>query len=232
MERRPIETRNQVWVRKVAGQLGRLGVRPNHVSLASIAFALIGAGIICWVSHLDQGIGATTDPTLGSNHSTLGSRLWLWFAALCVQLRLICNLLDGVIAVELGRGSPKGELYNEVPDRITDTLFFVALGWASQNPLGLELGWAASLAAMFTAYIRVLGKACGTPAYFWGPMAKPHRMALMTVILLIAPFLSSANRSTLYIGGLVAIGVFSLLTAWRRLAGVAKQLDEIAGSKK
>jgi phosphatidylglycerophosphate synthase len=32
-----------------------------------------------------------------------------------------------------------------------------------------------------TAYVRALGKTAGAPNVFAGPMAKPHRMALVTV---------------------------------------------------
>ena len=53
---------------------------------------------------------------------------------LCVQLRLLCNLLDGMVAVEGGRSSPVGALYNEVPDRVADSLLLVALGYAVGIP--------------------------------------------------------------------------------------------------
>ena len=47
------------------------------------------------------------------------------------QLELLCNLLDGMVAVEGGLGGPTGPLWNELPDRIADSVFIVALGMAA-----------------------------------------------------------------------------------------------------
>ena len=47
------------------------------------------------------------------------------------------------------------------------------------------LGWAAGLGAVLTAYMRTLGVAAGAPVDFRGPMAKQHRMALMTLACLL-----------------------------------------------
>jgi phosphatidylglycerophosphate synthase len=77
----------------------------------------------------------------------------LLVGAAAVQLRLLCNLLDGLVAIEGGRGSATGELFNELPDRVSDVLALVAAGyavtWVAWAP---ELGWAAALAAVLTAY--------------------------------------------------------------------------------
>ena len=58
-----------------------------------------------------------------------------------MQLRLLCNMLDGMVAVEGGKGSRTGEIYNEVPDRIADPLLLVPAGYAIGLPYGVELGW-------------------------------------------------------------------------------------------
>ena len=99
-----------------------------------------------------------------------------------IQLRLLCNLLDGMVAIEGGRKSKVGALYNEVPDRVADSLFIVALGYAIGVPW---LGWLGALGAAVTAYVRVLGGTFGLAQDFRGPMAKPHRMATMTVACLL-----------------------------------------------
>jgi phosphatidylglycerophosphate synthase len=102
---------------------------------------------------------------------------WLLGAAL-VQARLLANLFDGMVAVGLDISSPLGELYNEVPDRVSDTAILLGLGMAAGGNWGLRL--AAALAAMATAYIRAVGKAAGAPSDFSGPMAKQQPMALAT----------------------------------------------------
>ncbi len=80
-----------------------------------------------------------------------------------------------MVAIEGGKKSKVGVLYNEVPDRVADSLFIVALGYAIGTPW---LGWLAALAAAVTAYIRVLGGTFGLAQDFRGPMAKQHRMAV------------------------------------------------------
>ena len=62
-------------------------------------------------------------------------------------------------------------------------LHHFSAGYAIRDLLAVELdGW--ELRAITTAYIRVLGKSIGTDT-FLGPMAKPHRMALITVSALL-----------------------------------------------
>jgi phosphatidylglycerophosphate synthase len=98
-------------------------------------------------------------------------------------MRLLCNLFDGLLAVEAGRATPDGPFWNEFPDRISDTLILVGLGLG----LGLPaLGWAAAAMAILTAYVRELGRATGGPADFGGPMGKPQRMAVLTGAALIS----------------------------------------------
>src|SRR3546814_9995594 len=83
------------------------------------------------------------------------------------------DLFDGLVAVEHARKTPTGVLYNEVPDRVADSLFLVALGYAAGMPW---CGWLAALLAALTAYIRTLGGTVLGSQDFRGPMAKPHRM--------------------------------------------------------
>lgn len=78
-----------------------------------------------------------------------------------------------MVAVEGGKGTPTGVPYDELPDRVADSLFLVALGYAAALPW---LGWLGALLAALTACIRALGGALGQPQDFRGPMAKPHRM--------------------------------------------------------
>lgn len=155
--RRPIATRSAGWARWAARHLSRAGVTPNAISLASVGFAAV-SGAAAW------------------------SGLWL-VAAAAIQLRLLCNLFDGMVAVEGGKATPTGGVFNELPDRAADSLTLIGLGYACGWP---QLGLWCALGAAITAYIRVLGASLGTPHYFFGPMAKQHRMALCTGALMLA----------------------------------------------
>ena len=107
--------------------------------------------------------------------------LLLLGVAAAIQLRLACNLLDGMVAIEGAKRTPYGDLYNDVPDRIADVAIFLSAGYGiAYLPFGTVLGWSAALAAVLTAYVRLLGGSMGLTQYFSGPMAKQHRMATLT----------------------------------------------------
>jgi phosphatidylglycerophosphate synthase len=145
-----------------------------------------------------------------------------WLAgALFIQLRLLANLLDGMVAVEFKKASPVGELYNEVPDRISDVVTLIGAGYAvGGDP---ALGYLAACVALFTAYVRAMSKAAGAPNDFRGPMAKQQRMFTVTVVAIycgLAPLdwqpLLASRWGQIAIG-LAVIVVLGSLTALRRL---------------
>jgi phosphatidylglycerophosphate synthase len=199
-DRRPIRSRNSRWAQAIASYLAALGVSPNQISLASV---------------LAGGVGAVS--------LVFFPQPWNAISCVCgVQLRLLCNLLDGMVAVEHGKQSQLGVLYNELPDRVSDSVLFVALGYASGLPW---LGWLGALLAALTAYIRVFGAALGFAQDFCGPMAKQHRMAVLTVgclISIVEHFAVRTNHSLQITCGLIAAG--SLLTCWTRTRALASRL--------
>lgn len=208
--RRPLKTRDAAWARTLAAALARWQVSPNAISLASLVFAAAGAVALITVPHTGTATRAG---------------LYL-LAALCVQLRLLCNLLDGMVAVEGGLGSRTGEIYNELPDRIADPLLIVPVGYATGLAWGPELGWLAGLLALLTAYIRALGGLAGLPQSFAGPMAKPHRMAALTLALLVAAACVSPGwDGAVLVLALAIIATGAILTAARRTAAILKALN-------
>lgn len=121
---------------------------------------------------------AANAPSIAFTPTLLGRALFIAAAAF-IQLRLLCNLIDGMVAIEGGQQTRVGVLYNELPDRISDAATLIGAGYAAMSePV---LGWIAALIAVMTAYIRSVGKGEGAGNDFCGPMAKPHRMAVMTV---------------------------------------------------
>ncbi|MGI9113596.1 MAG: CDP-alcohol phosphatidyltransferase family protein [Chthoniobacterales bacterium] len=106
---------------------------------------------------------------------------WIaWLAgAVLVQLRLLANLCDGMVAVLRNIASPVGELFNEVPDRVSDAATLIGFGYAAGSD-GV-LGFIAALLAVFLAYLRAQGKVVGAPQEFCRPMAKQQRMATVTI---------------------------------------------------
>jgi phosphatidylglycerophosphate synthase len=199
--RRPIRSRGARWTQATAGYLADLGVRPNQISVASMLAAGVGA------------VGLVFFPQP-------------WKAVVCVfgiQFRLLCNLLDGMVAVEHQKQTRFGALYNEFPDRVSDSVLLVALGYASGIPW---LGWLGALFAALTAYIRVFGAALGFAQDFRGPMAKQHRMAVLTLGVLfsvIEHFAVGTHYSLAITCGLIAAG--SLLTCGVRIDALVRKLQ-------
>lgn len=167
--RRPLKVRDLNMMNKIAISLSKCNITPNQISLASVFFAFLAA--LCLLA-----IG-------------LGYSVWFsLLAALFIQCRLLCNLFDGMVAMEGGKSTASGELFNDIPDRIADPLILVSAGYAiAIFPWAIELGWLAGLLAVKTAYVRVLASSIGAPTLFTGPMAKQHRMALITIALLLMP---------------------------------------------
>ena len=193
--RRPLKSRSTRWAGVATRSALATGLSANQISFLGIIIAGLGALAL---------IEAPTRP-------------WLFLAAAaCIQLRLLANMLDGLVAVEGGRGGPTGAIWNEFPDRVEDSLLLVAAGYSAELPW---LGWLCALLAAVCAYVRLLGGTLGQPQDFSGPMAKPHRMAALTVGCLVA---------TIWFGGLqIALGVIAAGTAGtiaRRLVHLSKAL--------
>lgn len=216
--RRPLRSREVPVFQQLTNVLAAAGVSPNSISLASIVAGVLVGVALASTSDLDN---------------TVWQRLAWLFAAGLVQLRLLCNMLDGMVAVTTKKFSPTGELYNEVPDRISDAATLIGFGMAAgASPW---LGYLAACVALLVAYVRAQGKASGTPYFFTGPMAKPHRMAAVTVTCVLMAALPF-NLSMGFWGpdaawGLPAICLWiitlgGIWTTLRRLKQISRYLHE------
>lgn len=208
--RRPLKSRTTRWAQGLAKLLLRAGLHANAISVLSCVFATAAAGAILLASR---------------ETGWSGSLLWL-AAALGIQLRLLCNLMDGMVAVEGGRRTPDGDLFNEFPDRVSDVVILATAGYAHPDmPWHVALGWAAAIGALLTATVRMHGASLTGHHDFSGPMAKPQRMALITVACLwmaASGVLSLPPHGLAVALGLVVVG--ALLTTVQRLAHVSTQL--------
>lgn len=208
-DRRAIPQRSQSWATRTADLLYDAKLTPNAISVFSVVLAIIAA--VCLVGSGGQNIAL------------------LIIAAICLPLRLLMNMLDGMLAVEKGMHSPTGDLYNEVPDRIADLVILAGAGYASAgawmaggHDLGVLAGWSAASLAVLTAYVRSLGAANGVKNFFNGPMPKPIRMWLLMVGLLVQAALSGFGYGPwAIIVALLLIALGSLLTVIIRLRLIA-----------
>lgn len=207
--RRPLKSRSTAWAAFFSRRLLRLGLTPNTVSMLSLVCAAAGGASVLAAANWE--------------------RAWVfWFvAAVGIQLRLFCNMMDGMLAVEGGLKSATGELFNEIPDRLGDAMILVPLGYAGGTSWTIALGWMAAWGAAFTAYVRVLGASRTQRHDFCGPMAKPHRMAAATLACLGMMTLELLKLSwPLILGCLVIINAGIGITLGRRIGHLAARLKQ------
>ena len=177
----------------------------------SVLFAAFGAAALVLVAH-----------TEGLERACL-----LVAAALLIQLRLLANLMDGMVAVENERRQPTGEFFNELPDRLSDSLFIVAAGYATVWGWPAELAWAAAVLALLTEYVRALGGSFGLRQSFAGVIGKPQRMAIPTAACIASLLeLALGYRGYAFVAALVVIAAGSLHTIWLRAADVLAGLRQ------
>lgn len=210
ISRRPLASRETKWAKALATWLADAGLRPNQISILSFVFACLAAAAMVAVQ-------------LVTDHAAL---LFL-AAASFIQMRLICNLIDGMVAVEGGFKTKSGEIYNELPDRLSDAVILVGAGYAvPASEWANALGWLAALLSIITAYVRALGASAGASQQFIGPMAKPQRMALLTATCVAMAAFAFAGRSVDLIHpalGVIVVGC--LVTVARRTVRVVKELE-------
>lgn len=197
--RRPIASRDSGWAKATASYLAHRNISPNFISVLSIVFAAISL-LAFFLAVRSQ-----------SNYF-----LYMILAIAGIQGRLIMNLLDGMVAVEHNKKSVVGGLFNEVPDRISDTLTLFGVGWMIRSmPYGMDLAYLAIALSIATAYIRTLGASLGVGHHFLGPMAKQHRMACITLTCIVSIWYAPAFYYLL-----VIMNIGLVVTCYRRLARI------------
>jgi len=133
-------------------------IHPDAISYLSIV-AAFAAGICFWRA---------------------GEVRWLLIIApLFCYLRLWFNMLDGMVAVAANKLSRRGEILNDLPDRVSDIIIFVGVAHSGLvNPL---VGYWAAIFSVLTAYVGLFGQALGGQREFGGLMSKPWRMVALSI---------------------------------------------------
>jgi len=148
----------------------RNGIHPDTISYLSVVAAFAAA--ICF--------------------RKAGEIRWLLIIApLFSYLRLWLNMLDGMVAVAAGKASRRGEILNDLPDRVSDVIIFVGVAHSGlMNPI---FGYWAAIAAVLTAYVGLFGQALGVQREFGGIMSKPWRMVALHIGAWLALFLGGQS---------------------------------------
>jgi len=210
--RRPMGLRNTQWAAALTSFLAHRGIKPNWLSIGSVVFSLAAAASFVSLQ------------TTGAKWQQIAL---LAAGIVCVSLRGFCNLFDGLIAIEGGHKTASGEIFNDFPDRLSDPITLIGVGYcAGSAGMAPVLGWVAAALAMLTAYTRVLGAAAGAKHCFLGPMAKTHRMAIIIIATVLSVFESATEfQGFAFTCGLAVIIVGCIVTVVRRLRVIVKELE-------
>jgi len=155
----------------------KAGIHPDVFSYGSIVSAAI-AGWFFWKS---------------THHPR-----YLMVGVAFALFRLWLNMFDGMVALAAGKASKRGEIVNDLPDRVSDVLIFVGIahsGWCLPYPAY----WVA-LAALIVAYVGLFGQAVGVQREFSGIMAKPWRIVAVSIGALATMFILLNDGTPAYRG--------------------------------
>jgi phosphatidylglycerophosphate synthase len=206
--RRPIAGMFRSTAHKLVDVAVRAGMHPDLFSYASIVSAGI-AGVLFWQS--------TRHPK------------FLILGVAFALLRLWLNMFDGMVAVASGKSSKRGEIVNDLPDRISDVLIFAGIahsGWCHVLPAY----WVAIM-ALLVAYVGLTGQAVGVQREFSGVMSKPWRIVLMSIAAVATSILVHLDRPYWFRGWLLldwahfAIIAGCVQTILVRLMRIVRALD-------
>ena len=210
IDRRPIATRDVRIVQRFASRLAQTGISPNAISTSSMVFGIAAGACLVATSYAE---------------GWLTRGVWV-AAALLMQMRLLANMFDGMVAIESGKTSALGELFNEAPDRVSDTAILVGAGFATGG--SPTLGFTAALLALGGAYIRALGATAGAGQVFIGPMAKPQRMFILTLVALYCGLTPHAWQPVDPVTGWSVVGFALVFVIAGCIVTTVRRLSQIA----
>ncbi|MEO7724242.1 MAG: hypothetical protein ABIU29_06080 [Chthoniobacterales bacterium] len=207
--RRPIAEVFRSTARGATKFCVRLGIHADAISYFSLVAATLAA-LAFWQS--------SRFPSL------------LLVAPLFCLVRLWCNMLDGMVALAAGQASWRGEVLNDLPDRVSDVVIFVGAahsGW--MNPL---FGYGAAIMSLGTAYVGMLGQAVGVAREFSGLMSKPWRMVALSLGAWLTWVLLRLNPGEGFFGGLTVLEWTCVVVMAGCLQTIAQRLRRILGALK
>jgi CDP-diacylglycerol--glycerol-3-phosphate 3-phosphatidyltransferase len=151
-----------------------------------------------------------------------GMGAWGWSAVLLVWGGL-CDMLDGELARRRGKVTQAGAFFDSNLDRLAEAALFFGLAAGFPERRGLFAAMAALVASLLVSYAKARGEGLRVdcPAFGW---ERPHRLVLILVALLVAPFLPAARAVPMLelVCGSIAVGAG--LTALGRIVVIRRIL--------
>ena len=182
-------------------RLAAAGVTPDQVTLAAIPVAALGGACL---------IASREAPLL------------LLAVPLLAAVRIALNLIDGNLARRTGRIHARGELYNEVGDRLADVAFLAPAAFLPGAPSQMIL--LGVLGGVLASYVGITARAAGAERIYRGVLSKPGRMALLSLCAVWA-FSAGPGDGTPWavFGPVLLLG--TSLTLLERIAVAVRRLE-------
>ena len=181
----------------IIGALAARGVAPDAVTIAAVPVAALGGAAL-----------------LASPSVPVALLLVPFLAA----ARLVLNLLDGALARRSGRSHPRGELLNELCDRLADIALLAPVAvLPGASPVIVLLG---VIGALLASFVGITTRAAGGQRIYRGVLSKPGRMVLLSVAA-VAAFVAGPV-AWMWFGPLLLLG--TALTLVERLVVAFRQL--------
>lgn len=137
-------------------RLAVAGVAPDAITLAAVPVAVLAGACLL------------ASPALPA---------FLLAVPILAGFRLVLNLLDGSLARRTNRIHPRGELFNEVGDRVADVAFLAPVAFLPGASMPVVL--LGVLAGVLASYVGITVRAAGGARIYRGILSKPGRMLLL-----------------------------------------------------
>jgi CDP-diacylglycerol---glycerol-3-phosphate 3-phosphatidyltransferase len=180
-------------------RLSAAGVTPDQVTLAAVPVAVLAGACL---------LASPTAPLL------------LLLVPLLVVVRIVLNLIDGNMARRTGRIHARGELFNEVGDRLADIAFLAPVAFLpGASPQIVLLG---VMTGVMASYVGITSKAAGGDRLYGGILSKPGRMALLCVCAVWAAIAAPDTTAWTVFGPVLLLG--TSLTLLERIVTAVRRL--------
>jgi CDP-diacylglycerol---glycerol-3-phosphate 3-phosphatidyltransferase len=185
-------------IEPLVGAVARTGVAPDALTIAAVPVAVAGS------------IALLASPTVPS---------LLLLIPVIAAIRLVLNLLDGAVARRTGRIHARGELLNELSDRLADVALLTPVAFLpGASPAIVFLG---VVMAILASFVGVVAKGAGGERIYRGVLSKPGRMVLLSVasiaVLVVGPVAWTVFGPVLLVGAALTF-VERVIVAWRALS--------------
>lgn len=148
----------QIWLLPIVQRFAKLGIRPNHITIAAMLLSIAVGGAIAL------------------------SPKALLLLPISLLIRMALNAIDGLLAREHNLVTPLGGILNELGDGISDVALYLPF---SLIP-GIAAPWIVLIVifALLTEFAGVLGE----PRSYAGPMGKSDRALVFSLMAVIISF--------------------------------------------